>query len=120
MNIQDVIRNVLDMLDGIENDQTSIPKATNIGLSPLTLINNPDDDINRFKQIIDLADDPERDRFCNEPNVAYGDLDSVTTNAGGGVNGPKHPADIRVKDPSAFQHFDISPNNLRFLIFKNL
>ena len=104
MNIQDVIRNVLDMLDGIENDQTSIPKATNIGLSPLTLINNPDDDINRFKQIIDLIDNPERSEYCNEPNQAYSNLDSVTIHAGGGLNGPKHPADIRVKDPSATPH----------------
>ena len=30
------------------------------------------------------------------------DIDAVTTNAGGGVNGPKHPADIRVKDPGAY------------------
>jgi len=26
----------------------------------------------------------------------------VTTHAGGGVNGPKHPHDLRVKDPSMY------------------
>ena len=27
---------------------------------------------------------------------------TVTTDAGGGVNGPKHPADIRVKDQGGY------------------
>jgi hypothetical protein len=29
----------------------------------------------------------------------------VTTDAGGGLNGPKHPADLRVKDPSMYPNF---------------
>jgi hypothetical protein len=102
MKIQDIIRNVLDIIDNVdEKQQVTIPKSNEI--SPLTYV-SPGDDINRFKQIVDLADSPERDTYCNEPNVAYGDLDSVTINAGGGLNGPKHPADIRVKDPSATPH----------------
>jgi hypothetical protein len=32
----------------------------------------------------------------------YADIDSVTKNAGGGVNGPKHPADIRGEHPSMY------------------
>ena len=31
------------------------------------------------------------------------DVDSVTTLAGGGVNGSKHVDDIRVKDPRGFR-----------------
>lgn len=100
MKIQDIIRNVLDMIDNIDDHKPSIniPKSNEI--SPLTY-SDSGDDINRFKQIVDLADSPERTQYCNEPNVAYSGLDSVTINAGGGMNGPKHPADIRVKDPSA-------------------
>jgi len=30
-------------------------------------------------------------------------IEAVTTDAGGGVNGPKHPADIRVKDPRGYE-----------------
>ena len=101
MKIQDIIRNVLDIIDGVNEPTVTIPKSNEI--SPLTYA-SPGDDINRFKQIIDLADNPERDVYCNEPNVTYGGLDSVTINAGGGMNGPKHPADIRVKDPSATPH----------------
>ena len=102
MRIQDIIRNVLDIIDGVdEQPMVSIPKSNEI--SPLTYTNTGDD-INRFKQIVDLADSPERESFCNEPNIAYSDLDAVTVNAGGGMNGPKHPADIRVKDPSATPH----------------
>ena len=100
MKIQDIIRNVLDIIDNVDdhNPSINIPKSNEI--SPLTYTDRGDD-INRFRQIVDLADSPERDVYCNEPNVAYGGLDSVTINAGGGMNGPKHPADIRVKDPSA-------------------
>lgn len=103
MKIQDIIRNVLDIIDNIDEYKPSIniPKSNEI--SPLTYSSHGDD-INRFKQIVDLADNPERDEYCNEPKVAYGGLDSVTIHAGGGMNGPKHPADIRVKDPSATPH----------------
>ncbi len=41
--------------------------------------------------------------FANEPEEAYAGLDSVTTDAGGGWQEPKDPADIRVKDPSGYQ-----------------
>jgi hypothetical protein len=41
--------------------------------------------------------------YSNTPNEIVADVDSVTTLAGGGVNGPKHPHDIRVKDPRGFE-----------------
>lgn len=97
MRVQDIIRNILNFIDGEE--QT--PVEPEFVLKPDHKV-TAGDDINRFKQIVDLADNPERHRFINEPNPAYADLDSVTIHAGGGMNGPKHPADIRVKDPSAY------------------
>jgi hypothetical protein len=60
------------------------------------------DDIRRFRQIVDLADQGEPTEYSNTPKEEYAAMDSVTTSAGGGVNGPKHPHDIRVKDPSMY------------------
>jgi hypothetical protein len=99
MRVQDIIRNMLNLIDGGEQE----PIEPEFILKPDHKV-TAGDDINRFRQIIDLADSPERHRFINEPNPAYADLDSVTIHAGGGMNGPKHPADIRVKDPSAYPH----------------
>jgi hypothetical protein len=33
--------------------------------------------------------------YSNTPNEIVADVSAVTTDAGGGVNGPKDPADIR-------------------------
>jgi hypothetical protein len=54
----------------------------------------------QIRDLISKADSPKP--FENSPEEAYSDVDSVTTDAGGGVNGPKNPADIRIKDPSPY------------------
>lgn len=41
--------------------------------------------------------------FENEPDEKYADIDDITKNAGGGMNGPKHPKDLRIKDPTAYE-----------------
>jgi hypothetical protein len=43
------------------------------------------DDIRRFKQIVDLADNGEPTEYTNTPKEEYAALDSVTTAAGGGA-----------------------------------
>jgi hypothetical protein len=53
------------------------------------------DDIRRFKQIVDLADNGEPTEYTNTPKEEYAAIDSVTTAAGGGANAPKHTKDIR-------------------------
>jgi hypothetical protein len=53
------------------------------------------DDIRRFRQIIDLADTGQEVQYSNTPKEEYADISSVTTAAGGGVHAPKHPDDIR-------------------------
>ena len=57
----------------------------------------------RFRQILAMLDNPSQGPLANSPNEVISDVDSVTTLAGGGLNGPKHPHDIRVKDPGAYQ-----------------
>lgn len=53
------------------------------------------DDIRRFRQIVDLADQGEQTEYSNTPKEEYAGLDSVTTAAGGGWMEPKHTKDIR-------------------------
>lgn len=95
MRAQEIIRAVLNMLD--QSDQ---PDSRPGEMSPLA----NGDDTNRFKQIMDLIAQERRGELQNTPQEEYADIDSVTIHAGGGVNGPKHPHDLRVKDPS--QHPD--------------
>lgn len=61
--------------------------------SPLT---HAGDDINRFKQIVDLHNGEEEcGEYANSPNEKVASVDSVTIHAGGGLNGPKDPHDLR-------------------------
>jgi hypothetical protein len=52
------------------------------------------DDIRRFRQIVDLAD-KQQTEYPNTPKEEYAGIEAVTTAAGGGMNGSKHPKDIR-------------------------
>jgi hypothetical protein len=52
-----------------------------------------DNDIKRFRQIVDLAN---QDTVSTEPKEQYAGIDAVTVNAGSdGWQGTKDPADIR-------------------------
>ena len=100
MRATDLVRQVLDLLDEIEGPHDIKPDAI------------PDDTCGaeqgepiagRFKQIFAMLDAPKSELYANTPNEVVADIDSVTTLAGGGVNGPKHVDDIRVKDPRGFE-----------------
>ena len=91
MRAQEIIRAVLNMLD-----QSEQPDSRPEEMSPLA----NGDDVNRFKQVMDLVASERDLAYANEPAEEYASIEAVTTNAGGGVNGPKHPHDLRVKDPS--------------------
>lgn len=92
MRAADLLRKYADLLDQHENEQETGQ------MSPLT----KGDDPNRFQQVMDLIAGEQPGEYVNEPHEKYADIDSVTIHAGGGMNGPKHPHDIRVKDPSAY------------------
>ena len=85
----DVLRSILDLLDQIEVKQPTVDIEINKS-------HEPDD---RFRQILAMLDANSFGPLANSPNEVVAPISSVTTNAGGGVNAPKHPADIRVKDP---------------------
>jgi hypothetical protein len=90
MRVQEIIRGILDMIDGAEQTET-IP-------SPEQAVPNEqfyNDDVRRFRQIVDLADSGEPTEYSNTPKEEYAGIEAVTTAAGGGPNKPKHVDDIR-------------------------
>jgi len=92
MSARDLLRAVLDILDSEEGQV----KAD-------VTVNQNDEPDNRFKQILAMLDADSFGPLANSPNEVVAPIEAVTTLAGGGVNGPKHPADIRVKDPRGFE-----------------
>lgn len=91
MRATELIRAVLDVIDQYEQQDT-----------PTEVPNEPGEQTSRFKQIVAMLDAP-KPSLANSPNEIVAPLSAVTTDAGGGVNGSKHPADIRVKDPRGFE-----------------
>lgn len=92
MRATEIIRGVLDLIDNIDQKETE--PANDKEHSPES----------RFKQILAMISvDPQQGDYANTPNEIVSNVDSVTTNAGGGVNGPKHPKDLRIKDPRGYE-----------------
>jgi hypothetical protein len=94
MRATDVVRQVLDLLDAIDSKQDTS--------ADVTVVQNAEPD-GRFRQILSLLSQDSFGEYANTPNEIVSDVDSVTTLAGGGVNAPKDPKDIRVKDPRGFE-----------------
>ena len=86
MRAQDLIRAVLDAMDREQE-----PEAVDEPQDQTLQSNDP----NRFKQIFDLLSKEKETIMTNKPKEQYAGIDAVTTNAGGGLNGPKDPSDIR-------------------------
>jgi len=96
MRATDIVRKVLDLLDAVDgNEDTSIEAEVHVH-------QNGEED-NRFKQILAMLDADSFGPLANSPNEVVAPIEAVTTDAGGGVNGPKHPADIRIKDPRGYE-----------------
>jgi hypothetical protein len=86
MRITELIRDILDIIDGAERQQPN-DSVEDKGYK--------DSDIKRFKQIVDLAN-KEDTVLANEPNEQYADIYAVTQDAGADSwQGTKDPADIR-------------------------
>ena len=104
MRANEIIRSLLDLIDGVDGIEQELQSE------PVVIAVEPEqeyehDDVRRFKQIIDILDNPTdgtNSPFSNAPNEVVADVESVTTAAGGGVNGPKHPSDQRVQHPSLY------------------
>ena len=98
MRATDLVRQVLDLLDEIDG-----PHDIEDGVEAEVSVHQNNAPDSRFKQIFAMLDAPSNGPLANSPNEVVADVEAVTTDAGGGVNGPKHPDDIRVKDPRGFE-----------------
>lgn len=98
MRTTDIIRNVLDLIDQVEKSENEPPTAT-IEIEP----EQGEPEASRFKQIFAMLSNPNKGPLGNSPNEIVADIDSVTCDAGGGWNGPKHVDDIRIKDPRGYE-----------------
>ena len=85
MRAQEFIRELLNMLDNVEQDKVK------------TGIDNHMASVEELVKPCGHSDpcDCHAEEYQNEPNESYANIHAVSTSAGGGVNGPKHPADIR-------------------------
>ena len=81
MRATEIIRDLLDLIDKVE-DQSPAEQ-------------HQDDEQRRMDQIADLQGCDTDATYQNEPDEKVGDITVVTTRAGGGMQEPKHPADIR-------------------------
>ena len=95
MRATDIVRQVLDLLDQVEGPHDIEP------ICQVDVHQNDEPD-NRFRQVLAMLDADSFGPLANSPNPVVAPVEAVTTLAGGGLNGPKHPHDIRVKDPSAY------------------
>lgn len=111
MRANEIIRSILDLIDGLDSGQKQPTLQIAIGSAPVESKPSSDsdkfagDDVRRFKQIVDLASgdtDGSASVFSNAPNEQTADIDAVTVDAGGGMQAPKHPSDIRVQHPSMY------------------
>jgi hypothetical protein len=94
MKVTDIIRTVIDMVDSAE-EKSAVQEPE------ITLVQpEADSELARIMQIAGLLPTDDCTVYANEPQEQYAGIDAVTTLAGGGVNAPKHPHDLRVKDPS--------------------
>jgi hypothetical protein len=113
MRASDIIRELLCLIDVIDSkqQQSLAPAPVEepvVAVDVTTTGQDLNDGPRRFKQIFDILSAERNQQYVNSPAEVVAGIASVTTDAGGGVNGPKHPADIRVKDPSAY------PNQQRY------
>lgn len=105
MKASDIIRELLCLIDLIDNKQQA-PQETVSAVSVTASTDQVlDDGPRRFKQIFDILSREREGQYANSPTETIAGVASVTTDAGGGLNGPKHPADLRVKDPSMYPSY---------------
>lgn len=111
MRATDIIRELLCLIDVIDNKQQApampTPVVEPIAAVAVEIPMEPvlDDSQRRFKQIFDILSQEREGVYANSPTETTAGIESVTTDAGGGWNGPKHPADLRVKDPSMYPNY---------------
>jgi hypothetical protein len=105
MRATDIIRQVLNMIDSIE---TNMAQGKEEPVVSVEIEAGTDDELARMKQIAGLLGSGET-QYSNQPQERIASIEAVTTDAGGGVNGPKHPADMRADSISMYPNYQHKP-----------
>lgn len=124
MRANEIIRGVLNLIDQIDCvNQQAAQAAPQPAVAVLTQVEPvapeeiapqqefpEDDEARRFTQIMDILMQKERPTmYDNSPNQSVAGINSVTKDAGGGLNGPKHPADIRADSVGMYPNSQYRP-----------
>lgn len=112
MRATDVIRELLcliDVIDGQKPKEVTAPDPVAPSSIEIPIEEPAQEMPRRFKQIFDILSAEREQQYANSPAEVVASIDSVTVDAGGGWNGPKHPADLRVKDPSMYPNSQHRP-----------
>lgn len=104
MRATDIIRGVLDLIDNLECRDNSTEPTVAVRAQPEEEIQTGVD-TNRFKQIFDILSAERAQMYDNSPAEVAAGIESVTTHAGGGLNGPKHSADIRADSVAMYPNY---------------
>ena len=95
MRATDIIRQVLNMIDAIDTNAAQGAMHPEPAEISVEIDAGEPDELARMKQIAGLLTGPDQTQYSNEPQERIAGIEAVTTNAGGGVNGPKDVADIK-------------------------
>jgi hypothetical protein len=131
MRANEIIKGVLNLIDQIDCGTVSVPSVQaqptqttiNIVAAPPAPIQEPalepeiipveqplDDESRRFRQILDiLMHKDQMGMYANSPAEVVTGINSVTKDAGGGLNGPKNPSDIRADSISMYPNYQSNP-----------
>lgn len=109
MRATELIRGLLDIIDGVEAANPPPVQQVTVAINTAQPEAEPavdheeplPDEVARIRQIAGLLPNDAK-IYANEPSEQIADIESVTTDAGGGVNGPKHPADIKSNSISMY------------------
>ena len=109
MRSTEIIRSILDLIDHIDLEQQSKEPSAAAVFTPEQPLDDCGGDPNRFRQIVDLLTSEYGQMYDNSPAEVIAGIESVTTHAGGGWNGPKNPADIRADSVSMYPNYQHKP-----------
>lgn len=109
MRATEIIRSILDLIDHVDAEQSAEPEVVSITAVAEPATGPHGDDVNRFRQIFDLLSAQTTQIYDNSPAEVVSGIESVTTHAGGGWNGPKNPADMRSDSVSLYPNHTHKP-----------
>ena len=93
MRATEIVRMTLDLIDMADKPEPKIE---------IQVATDEPEEEQRFASVFKMLQARGPGEYANSPNEIVAPIEAVTTDAGGGLNGPKDPADIRVKDPGAY------------------